>query len=375
MKKRSRWTRENSQPFMRKSLHLLLGKFGDLTSNSNKERARDEKAVEKLFKDLNSGALRRKRGADFEISDSDDDGEARRRAKRREFAKMRKALFENENIGKIAEDPKKLAFLRAIEDREHDENYYLFDEADSAPQNLDNAQDDESIPASQAEANTTPTLPTRPRPLQESLPNQINRSAPASRRSRAFQKPTNLADIRASLSFLLEDPHTNPINHQLTSSPPASDTETSHHTRPPPNAPATTVIDRLSLKRAESATTASTSSSSRLAFFDPAKTTSAAGFKPPSLLRRATTSNLLVGGLDSRPTGALAATERAAGGGEKGDTVRMGGSRKSSVGYFARGRERGLKRQEEKERRRKEGLKRRGMEAGGLRALATGTFD
>lgn len=78
-------------------------------------------------------------------------------------------------------------------------------------------------------------------------------------------------------------------------------------------------------------------------------------------------------------------TERAAGGSEKADSaVRMGGSRKSSVGYFARDRDRdrtmGRKQREEekKDKRRKEGLKRwAGREGGGggLRALATGTFD
>ena len=69
--------------------------------------------------------LRRKRGAEFDLSDSEDDAEARQRRKRREFAKMRKALLENENVGKIAEDPKKLAFLRAIEDREEDDDEEL----------------------------------------------------------------------------------------------------------------------------------------------------------------------------------------------------------------------------------------------------------
>ena len=58
--------------------------------------------MERLFKDITNGTLRRKRGADYDLSDSDDDGEARRAMKRREFARMRKALLEgNEDIGKI----------------------------------------------------------------------------------------------------------------------------------------------------------------------------------------------------------------------------------------------------------------------------------
>lgn len=35
---------------------------------------------------------------------------------------MRKALLADEKVGQIAEDPKKLAFLRAIEDREDDDD-------------------------------------------------------------------------------------------------------------------------------------------------------------------------------------------------------------------------------------------------------------
>lgn len=345
--------------------------------------------MEKLFKELNSGGLRRKRGAEFDLSDSDDDGEARRRAKRREFAKMRKALFENEKIGKIAEDPKKLAFLRAIENRENDENYDLFDEAESSsPTNLNDTQDDEAGNSPHSETNPTPALPTRQRPLQDSVPDKINRPGPRERRSRAFQKPSSLADIRASVSFLLEEPDSNPVQHQpTTSSPPSSDNEAPHRPHDPfttlAPAQSTTVIDRLSLKRAEFASSAtkttaagmSTSTSSRLAFFD--RTRASAGIaasKVPPLLRRATTSNLLGSGSGS---GAVAATERAAGAAGKADSaVRMGGSRKSSVGYFARGRDGGRKREEEiKEKRRREGLLRMGRGRGGLVALATGSFE
>src|SRR5258706_2675671 len=97
-------------------------------SCSDKERARDEKQVEKLYKDITTGMLRRKRGQDYDLSDSDDGGEARRRMKRREFAKMRKALLEDERIGKIAENPKKLAFLHAIEDRDEDDEVDFLEE-------------------------------------------------------------------------------------------------------------------------------------------------------------------------------------------------------------------------------------------------------
>lgn len=56
---------------------------------------------------MTNGGLRRKRAADFDLSDSDDEVEARKRRKRNEFARMKKALLQDENIGKIGQ----LSFL------------------------------------------------------------------------------------------------------------------------------------------------------------------------------------------------------------------------------------------------------------------------
>ena len=72
-----------------------------LTGHRDKERVEDEKKIERLLKDVTNGGLRRKRAADFDLSDSDDEVEAKRRRKRNEFARMRKALLEDENVGKI----------------------------------------------------------------------------------------------------------------------------------------------------------------------------------------------------------------------------------------------------------------------------------
>lgn len=158
--------------------------------------------MEKLFKDLHNGGLRRKRGAGLDLSDSDDDLEARRRAKRREFAKMRKALLENEKLGKIAEDPKKLPFLRAIEDRSDDENLEFLDAANNSSQeNLI-----QEIPNSQPNNQPVGALATRKRPLEDSAPDAGNRLPPPHRRTRVMKKPSTLAEIRASVSFLIEDP-------------------------------------------------------------------------------------------------------------------------------------------------------------------------
>jgi mediator of replication checkpoint protein 1 len=69
---------------------------------ADKDRADDEKRVDKLYRDITTGMLRRKRGADLDdLSDSDDEAAERRRRKQLEFARMRKALLEDEHIGKI----------------------------------------------------------------------------------------------------------------------------------------------------------------------------------------------------------------------------------------------------------------------------------
>ncbi|KAL8945994.1 MAG: hypothetical protein Q9222_007549, partial [Ikaeria aurantiellina] len=276
---------------------------------ANKERASDEKAVEKLFKDINNGMLRRKRGgADFDLSDSEDDIEARRRRKRREFAKMRKALLENEKVGKIAEDPKKMAFLRAIEDREDDDDAQDFlvlgDEDTEKP----TPESEEIIPDSQPQ--TTSELGKRKRPLTEATGDSTNRPPPAMRRTpaAAMRKPLSLAEIRASVSFLIEAPDAVPVAPP-SSSPVASEDEndenevdgtvtslsTANDKRNPRRtaAPATTtapVIDRLSLKRTSSSSlSAAGTNTSRLAFQTSAGPINT--FKVPSLLRRATSSS------------------------------------------------------------------------------------
>ncbi|KAI4199218.1 MAG: hypothetical protein LQ350_004774 [Teloschistes chrysophthalmus] len=315
---------------------------------ADKERASDEKAVEKLFKDINNGMLRRKRGADFDLSDSEDDDEARRRRKRKEFAKMRKALLENENVGKIAEDPKKMAFLRAIEDREDqdDDLDFLDQPEDSQPDMIMDSQEG-SGPQPQESA-ATALLGKRKRPLTESGPDIANRAPATSRRTGATaKKPTSLADIRASVSFLIESPDAMPLLPP-SSSPIASDHENDENDeyttfrRPDPKNQggpfasrrvSNPVIDRLSLKRASSASTSTSTTSARLAFQDPSKNI----FKVPSLLRRSTTSSSFNNNSqDANGISTLAETERSAGGGEKEGVVRRGGTKRSSVNWVRR---------------------------------------
>jgi mediator of replication checkpoint protein 1 len=317
--------------------------------------------------------LRRKRGADVELSDSDDDAEARQRRKRQEFAKMRKVLLENENVGKIAEDPKKLAFLRAIEDREYDEDLDFLDRPAEDSFRVETGTQDEPDSKSQQQHPTAleANIGKRRRPLEDALPDKANmRPPPAARRTATAKKPATLAEIRESVSFLIEEPGS--INLGLDPSSSASEDETTHneqHRNPRRTSPKK-IVDRLSLKRAESA---STSSTTRFAFHNPSATNN--GFKVPSLLRRATTTQLNANAADANGISTAAATERAAGGGEKGDFVRRGGTKRSSVNFYSREKERkSVVEQVEKRRkggREKEAKRRRS----GLGEVGTGAFE
>lgn len=318
--------------------------------------------------------LRKKRGADFDLSDSDDDAEARRKRKRIEFAKMRKALLADEKVGKIAEDPKKLAFLQSIEDRSPDDDFDFLDRPaeDSFRVEMDTQEDRDS--QSQQAPLSAPQESKRKFPLAESVPDSGNmRPPPAARRTTNAKKPASLAEIRESVSFLTEEPGSINIAQEPSSS--ASEDEENRHTNSHHNPRRTSsnpIIDRLSLKRAESA---STSTSSRLAFHDPAMNPSIGGFKVPSLLRRATTSQLSANRPDANGISTTALTERAAGGGEKGDFVRRGGTKRSSVNFVSREKERRAA-VEGVERRRREERERVAKERrSGLGTLGVGSFE
>jgi mediator of replication checkpoint protein 1 len=313
--------------------------------HSDRERASDEKQVEKLFRDITSGMLRRKRGADYDLSDSDDGGEARRRMKRRQFAKMQKALFADERISKVAENPKTQAFLRTIEDRGDDEEMdFLFETP--APESEDTQTSSQStdivVPASQP---------------QERLP-------AAQRRTKPSKKPTTIGDIRASLSNLLEEdfiPSTSQVIPGTASD--ASDAEdddededtlttankenthpnvTTGGTNPRRSGPRPQVIDRISLKRNSSSnlsTTSSTTSSTGRQAFTTA-TASASSFNVPALLRKATTNASSFSG----PAPSHSITGGGGGGGAGGfgeeSKIKRNAGKKSGINYFARENER-----------------------------------
>ncbi|KAM7188307.1 mediator of replication checkpoint protein 1 [Rhypophila sp. PSN 637] len=163
---------------------------------ADQERAADEKQVDKLFRDITTGMLR-KRGADWDdLSDDDDGGEALRRMKRQKFAKMQRALFADERISKVAENPRNQAFLRAIEDVGSDDDMdFLFE---PPPPPLGSGEDDSQDTQGSVAKEVTIIPDSQPQAGPERLPAN-------SRRTKDGKKPSNIGEIRESLSNLLED--------------------------------------------------------------------------------------------------------------------------------------------------------------------------
>jgi mediator of replication checkpoint protein 1 len=350
----------------------------DLFFNSDQERASDEKQVEKLFRDLTSGMLRRKRGADYDLSDSDDGGEARRRMKRRQFAKMQKALMADERISKVAENPRNQAFLRTIEDRGSDDDMDFLFEPPAAP-TQDESQRSQSadvVPDSQPAVTGTVAAPRAPAPQ---------------RRTKNGRRATTLGEIRENLSTLLDDGRSGAIIPATLSSDDdsgGSDADEEDNSprkrrrfassdkenRSPSRRRRPAIVDRLSLKRESSS---SSSTSGRMAFA--AASSVSGGVQVPALLRRATTNSLISNG--SSNSGGGFGEERAANGGGGGTGAAAGKLKKtagkmSGIHSFARENERKMA-LAEKEKRRMErkwkGAEGRGRIVGGL--FGKGQFE
>ena len=300
----------------------------------------DEKVVEKLYRDINTGGLRRKRGANLDLSDSDDELEARRSRKRREFARMQKALLEDANVKQIAEDPKKLAFFRAIEDRDEDEDDIEI--LAESPEATEDQPDTQMVPESQAEdsgavagKDVQAAGHKRKRPLEEAQPDPANRRPPGpSRRTNATRKPLSLADMRESLSFLTEHPADTALAAPADPSSEVSDLEDENRWTRRRRPAAEGIVDRLSIKRTDSAASAGSAAGSgvtRMAFHDPSAVREPAGFRVPSLLRRATSS------LSTDEHGISHGRDSSGGHhGDRGEGVRIGGTKKSGVGYLVK---------------------------------------
>ena len=323
--------------------------------------------------------LRRKRGADYDLSDSDDGGEAKRRRKRAEFAKMRKALLADERIGKIAENPKRQAFLRAIEDRGSEDEMDFLDDFAEEEEGAESQSQSQGEGSQQVIPDSQPTSMGPPkRKLSELSTEAENRPPPNLRRTKNGKKPSNLTEIRESLSSLIDEP-----NAMITPADSGSESEDDLEIEGGPGSQSekenrdpfalrrgkVAVIDRISLKRASSS---SLSTNTRLAF---ATSSSAAQFKVPPLLRRATTNNSLVSSTSSSVNGGMSATERMAGGAGS-DGMKRGGGRNSGVHYFARETERRanvVKTEKRREERRFKGAEGRRKVVGGL--FGSGKFE
>ncbi|KAJ5306107.1 hypothetical protein N7508_005122 [Penicillium antarcticum] len=282
--------------------------------NAVHDRNRDEKDVAKLMRDITTGALRRRKNAndDFDLDDSDDEHLARRREKQREFAKMRRALLADEKIGEIAENPKKAAFFKAVEDREIDDDFNIdFLEEEEGGSQVEASQDtasEEQLKDASAEAKK------RKRPLEPSDEDSTNRPPPNLRRTPASamsKKPATLAEIRETLSFLTETPEYDSFHEDASLDEDGADHEEesentsgaeeghsedqqSDTTFAKPSHPRRTrgvVVDRLALLRqasSNSATNTSGSGNGKMAF-STGNSEGPIGFRPPQLLRRVTT--------------------------------------------------------------------------------------
>ncbi|KPM46236.1 hypothetical protein AK830_g363 [Neonectria ditissima] len=330
---------------------------------ADRERADDEKQVDKLFKDITTGMLRRKRGADYDLSDSDDDGEARRRMKRRQFAKMQKALFSDERVKKIAENPGNQAFLRTIEDHGSDDEMDFLNAID---QPMEESQQSQSQDDETAKAQTIPASQPR-KPLGSA---GDNRPSAQLRRTKDGKKPSNIGEVRETLSNLLEETHgsivpaTEPDSDEEGQQSPTRSDKENHE--PNSRRGRVAVVDRISLKRNNSSTLSATT---RLAFAAASTST----FKVPALLRRATT-NSIMSGSSSSTTNSGASTPTSGFGDET--KIKKSSGKKSGVNAFARDSERRA-RLEQSERRREErkvkGAEKRIGVVGGL--LGKGTFE
>ncbi|KAI1270456.1 hypothetical protein F5Y18DRAFT_13663 [Xylariaceae sp. FL1019] len=349
---------------------------------AEQERAADAAQVDKLFRDITTGMLRKRRrgggeGNDFDLSDSDDGGEARRRMKRRQFAKMQKALFADERIGKIAENPRNAAFLKSIEDRNSDDEWDFGDNfaAETTATGGDDSQSQSQPQADEAIPDSQPPAGGRKR----SRMDDHARPDAKARRTQEDARPASLADVKRSLSSLLEEPNGS-VGSVIPSTNPESDDEerpttanSDKENRRPRRS--TGVVDRIALKRNSSNASTSSTGSGRLAFAAPSA--GGSGFKVPALLRRATTNSLMSQGSQSQPTSVTGSTTVRPSGGSLNKAGSFGGDgklkknagKRSGISGFAHENERRAK-VAESERRREErkwkGAEGRGKVVGGL---------
>lgn len=297
--------------------------------------------------------LRRKRGADYDLSDSDDGGDARRRMKRRQFAKMQKMLLSDERVSKVAENPRNQAFLRTIEDVGSDEDMdFLFA---PAPRNNGDSQLSTSTGAAASQENDAhKTVPDSQPPA---VAEAASKTPVAACRSKNGRKPANIGEIRETLSNLLDEPSRNTVisatdfgSEVESGSDDDRDSESSNKENANPRRRrGGAVVDRISLKRQGSSNASNSSNGGRMAFAAPSASANG-GFKVPALLRKATTNSLMSSG--SSGNGAVGSNSggSAGGFGEEAKIKKNAGNR-SGISYLARETDRRAKLEEAEKRR------------------------
>lgn len=350
---------------------------------AEEQRIADEADHQRLYKDLMTGALRRKQANMFDLDEDEDDLAARRRQiKQREEARKRKLLLQDESIASLAEgrhSKGKDAFLKAIADD---------DERDDDVLDLSDIEDDSQVPDSQSDSQYShQTLPLAA-PLREASGNkrrmeEAPEERPPAKQRRtqpsAFRAPVSMLEVQESVSFLLEEPnmlldgssavdlnsdseHDDEVAEQEEDDEHEDDIDEELReevarqndggfapdrvTMPPPRFPASqrrtttttvSVVDRLSLKRASSASE-NTAAGSRTAWGSGSQ---GSGFRAPSLLRRATTNGGASRGANERGVSTSNGVSRQdSGSNNTASGVKMGGTKKSSLAYQARDAER-----------------------------------
>ncbi|PPJ53955.1 hypothetical protein CBER1_05818 [Cercospora berteroae] len=345
---------------------------------AEKQRLADEAEHQQLYKDLMTGALRRKQANMFDLDEDEDDLAARRRQmKQREEARKRKLLLQDESIASLAEgrhSAGKDAFLKAIADD---------DERDDDVLDLSDVEDDSQVPASLSDSQASQQPDISQLPLQEVSGNKRRmEDAPSERppakqrrtQASAFRAPASLVEIQDSVSFLLEEPNvplagptavdlSSDSEQEMEDADNAAGSEedegaddlqeelarhndggyaTDRIAMPPPRLPASqrrtaakpSVVNRISLKRASS-TSENSAAGSRTAWGSGSQ---GGGCRAPSLLRRATTNGAAQGTNDRGVSTSIGLSRQDSGGSATG--VKMGGSKKSSLAYQARDAER-----------------------------------
>lgn len=327
-----------------------------------------------------NGGLRKRAGRDaFDMSDSEDEAETQQRKKRAAFARMQKALMSDENIGKIAENPKQQAFFKTLADFADDADYDFLEmpeprsiyaedsQSQSQSQPLEMLDAAEAvgeakvgaepylIPDTQLPASQSSTAMPPPNPLKRKSPSsqKENRPPPPQRRTGSTlpRRPISLADVQLSVSELLEDSRVVVPDSQYSASDSEDELEIIER-------PRKRVVDRLTLSRQGTLDSGSGEGAGAEGMAWSARSTGV-GFRVPSLIRRATTN------LSSASTTSTSA-ERSGGTGQADrEGVRRGGSSRSNIHAQAREAERRAM-LERKERRREEGVRKkvRGLKGG-----------